>query len=90
MTAITYYSSFTVDGVSPDERWSVTPEFFMRWIILIGTVYFAFFEITNMLRDGFAYFKSMFNLVDCVTFVLNIYLTYATSAYPVHETNESR
>ena len=89
-TTIFYISAFTADGVDPDERWSATPEFFMRWVILIGTVYFAFIEITTMLRDGFVYFKSMYNLIDFGTFVLNFYLTYATSAYPLEESKESR
>ena len=90
ITALYYYSNYTVDGVDPDEKWSATPEFFTRCIILLGTGYFAFFEIKHMLRDGFKYFLDIFNVIDFLTFGLNIFLTHATSAYPIDEKKESR
>ena len=90
VTAIFYYSTFTVDGVDPDQAWAATPEFVSRWIILIGTVYFSYFEIASMIRDGFSYLKDIFNWIDWATFVLNFYLTYATSAFPLDESKESR
>lgn len=40
-------------------------------IILIS--YFIFFEIKSILRDGSTYFKDVFNYLDMLSIVANIY-----------------
>ncbi len=76
-----YVSNYTVEGIDPDDRWSLTPEFFLRWFILLSVLYFAFFEFVCMIRDGWQYFTDIFNLFDWGAFALNLWLLYATSAY---------
>ena len=87
-TAIYYVSNYTVEGIDPEDRWAMTPEFFMRWIILVSVIYFAFFEFICILRDGLTYFTDVFNYVDWGAFVLNLWLLYATSAYQKDEDND--
>ena len=79
LVTIYYVSSYTVAGIDPDDRWALTPEFFMRWFILACVFYFAFFEFVCMLRDGGAYFLDIFNYNDWLAFVLNFYLVYVTA-----------
>ena len=50
----------------------------MRCIILIGIAYFVFFEMVCMMRDGLSYLTDIFNWLDIMSFVLNLYLIYAT------------
>ena len=40
-------------------------------IILIS--YFIFFEIKSIMRDGSTYFKDVFNYLDILSIVANIY-----------------
>ena len=88
VTAICYLSTYTLPGIDPEERWSPTIEFFMRWVYLLGTLYFEFFELLNMKRDGWGYFKDVFNYVDSATFVLNLYLIYVTVFHQHDEDND--
>ena len=81
VVSLYYVSNFTVAGISPDDRWSFTVEFFMRWFILLSVLYFAFFEFVSAIRDGAAYFMDIYNYVDWAAFVLNMWVLYATSAY---------
>ena len=79
LTAIWYLSNYAVEGIDPDKRWDLTPEFFMRWIIIAQVLYFFYFEFMSMLRDGWPYLLDVFNYIDLLSFSLNIYLIYATT-----------
>ena len=55
----------------------------MRIFILIFVAYFFFFEIVGMLREGLAYWTDIFNWIDNISFMVNLYLIYAT-VYDTH------
>ena len=79
VTTVSYLSIYAVPGIDADQRWAMTPEFFMRWIILAGVGYFAFFEVVAIIRNGKNYLKDIFyNLFDWTSFSLNVYLLWVT------------
>jgi len=75
---IVYVTTWAVDGIPTDEVWSPTPEFFLRWIVFVCVLYFLFFEIVAIVRDGWSYLTDIFNYFDWIAFFLNFYVTYTT------------
>ena len=60
----------------------------MRLVIFVLMLYFLFFEVVSFIRDGYKYWESFHNKVDIFSFLLNIYLIYATVWY--HPSNNDR
>lgn len=50
----------------------------LRYIILTLIAYFFFFEMVCIMRDGLDYLTDIFNWMDNIAFILNIYMIYAT------------
>ena len=73
-----YLSYFAVEGVEGLNDVEKNLEYAMRILILIFVSYFLFFEIVCILRDGLSYLKDIFNWIDIISFMLNIYLIIAT------------
>ena len=46
----------------------------LRYLIIALVIYFAFFELVSMVRDGFSYLLDIFNYLDWSAFSLNFYL----------------
>ena len=63
----------------PDERASMTGEFWLRILMFLFILYFIFFEFVSFLRDGMGYIKDVFNWLDISSFGLNIYLAFLTA-----------
>jgi len=78
IATIFYSTMYAVDGIAEEDRWELTTEFFLRWFILASVIYFAFFEVVAMVRDGYGYLTDIFNVFDWTAFVLNIYTIYST------------
>ena len=60
----------------------------MRLVIFVLMLYLFYFEIVSLVRDGVRYWKNGYNWVDIFSFLLNIYLIYATVWY--HPENNDR
>ena len=73
-----YMSKYAVDGIEEDFN-EVTFEFFLRWIVLTFAIYFSYFELRCVYRDGYHYFLDVFNYVDVASHSLNIYLVFKAS-----------
>ena len=73
-----YLSYFAVEGIEGLNDVEKNLEYAMRILILIFVSYFLFFEIVCILRDGLSYLKDIFNWIDIISFMLNIYLIIAT------------
>ena len=41
-------------------------------------IYFVFFEVVAIVRDGWNYLTDVFNYFDWAAFILNFYVTYTT------------
>ena len=78
LCTIFYVTIWSVEGIDYDKRWDLTPEFVVRWIILILVIYFVFFEVVAIVRDGWNYLTDVFNYFDWAAFILNFYVTYTT------------
>jgi len=78
IATIVYSTNWAVDGIAEEDRWTLSPEFFLRWFILASVFYFMFFEIVSMIRNGTDYLTDIFNVFDWTAFVLNIYTLYST------------
>ena len=62
-----YTTYYAIDGVEPDNNWDSCKEFLTRILVLVGTIYFSYFELIAMTRDGLTYFYSdVFNYIDLV------------------------
>lgn len=75
-STIYYVSNYPRTGILEEERWALTTEFFLRWIILASVLYFAFFEIVTMTRDGMDYWFDIYNYFDWTAFTLNFYVVF--------------
>ena len=73
IATLIYISKYTVVGVDPSQRWEPTTELANRIIMILLTVYFIFFEVKSVLRDGLDYFREVFNYLDILSFTANIY-----------------
>ena len=51
----------------------MTDEIVNRFIMLLLIMYFIFFEIKSILRDGLNYFKDVFNFLDMLSIGTNIF-----------------
>ena len=71
IATIIYVSTFSVDGISEDERYALTVEFVLRITIIISMIYFSVFEIDQILRQGWSYFLDVFNAFDWLAFLFN-------------------
>jgi hypothetical protein len=80
---IFYVSKWGVEGIPEEDIWKPTAEFFMRWIILLLVIYFAFFEFVGMVKDGWGYLFDVYNYIDWAAFILNFYNMIASVWYPV-------
>ena len=60
----------------------------MRLVIFVLMLYLFYFEVVSLVRDGIRYWKNGYNWVDIFSFLLNIYLIYATVWY--HPENNDR
>ena len=69
-----YLQSYALDGIPEDERVSFSVEFVLRWLILLSLIYFMFFEVVQILRDGLGYFFDIYNYFDMSQYTINIYL----------------
>ena len=75
IATIMYTTYYAVDGVEPDNTADAIKEFVSRVIVIIGTFYFAYFELITIVRDGCEYLKDVFNYVDLAMPFLQLYLT---------------
>ena len=76
LATIIYVTSWAVPGIPEDEKWSLSAEFFLRWYILASVVYFGFYEMVAIVRDGSSYMTDIFNYIDWTAFILNFYTVY--------------
>ena len=61
-----YTTYYAIDGVEPDNNLDSCKEFLTRILVLVGTIYFSYFELIAMTRDGLTYFGDVFNYIDLV------------------------
>ena len=74
IASIVYITNYGVHGVPKEELSDFSAELVLRFLVFVGTVYFVFFELRGMWRDGFAYFTAINNYVDMFSLALNIYI----------------
>lgn len=67
-----YISNYAVTGVKKPEEFS--EEMVLRYLIIILILYFCYFEVRCMIRDGLSYLLDVYNYIDIGTFILNLYL----------------
>lgn len=71
-----YISNFAVHGYEvPDDFW-FTNEFILRVFTIVLMCYFLYFEIRCIIRDRFAYLIEIYNYLDLISFILNIWLIH--------------
>ena len=61
----------------------------MRLVIVVLMFYLFYFEIVCLIRDGRRYWYNFYNLVDIFSFLLNIFLIYATVWYRPNNSDRS-
>ena len=66
VATIMYTTYYAVDGVEPDDVYDRFKEVITRIIVIVGTFYFAYFELVTMVRDGTEYFCDPFNGPDLI------------------------
>ena len=66
VSTIMYTTYYAVDGVEPDDVYDRFKEVISRIIVIVGTFYFAYFELITMVRDGTEYFGDPFNGPDLI------------------------
>ena len=71
---IYYTSEYALVGVDSDHVWDFTGEFVLRCILIILNIYFVYFEIRDVMRDGLSYLFDPFNYLDVLKLSLNMYL----------------
>jgi len=69
MATIFYITVYSVRGV-PEEGVEALIEFIVVIFIAVSTIYFMFFEIVAIVRDGWDYTKDIYNLFDWSTYLL--------------------
>ena len=69
---LAYATRYSVAETPTDEP--VEP--ILRYLIIVLVIYFAFFELVSMVRDGFSYLLDVFNYLDWSAFALNFYLIF--------------
>ena len=68
---------YTLEGINNEGTlFEKTVPYIMAVLILIGVLFFLFFEFVVALRAGLDYFVDVFNYIDLTSFALNIYLIY--------------
>ena len=73
-----YLSHFAVNGVDENNESEKRIEQAMRLLIFFLLTYFIFFEIVCMMRDGLDYITDVFNWIDIISFMINLYLIVVT------------
>ena len=79
-TTIIFFTWFTSGGIQDEEEKIIA--FFMGFIIIILDLYFLFFELVVIARDGIWDYLAdgFFNYLDLITTVLNAVLVFETLA----------
>lgn len=75
---LTYITLFSVQGVDRLSDSQQGAEIVMRFIILLQILYFIYFEFVSVIRDGTDYLYDIYNWIDISSFIINIFLIYAT------------
>lgn len=75
ISTLIYISNYVLDGIDTEDVWSRwSSETLHRFIVIILNIYFLYFEIRSMIRDGFPYFFDIFNYVDLLGLMGTMYL----------------
>ena len=75
ISTLIYISNYVLDGIDTEDVWSRwSAETLHRFIVIILNIYFLYFEIRSMIRDGFPYFFDIFNYVDLLGLMGTMYL----------------
>ena len=79
-TTIIFFTWFTSGGIQDEEEKIIA--FFMGFIIIVLDLYFLFFELVVIARDGIWDYLAdgFFNYLDLITTVLNAILVFETLA----------
>ena len=74
IVTLIYISTYALVGIKEEDRYVFSVELCLRITMGILMLYFFSFECRCILRDGLAYFVDIFNYIDLVSFMLNIYI----------------
>ena len=90
LTTIIFFELFTSAGIhmnNEDEKWAA---YVMAFVIIVLDLYFLFFELVVIARDGFKEYiaSDFFNYVDVITSVLNAVLVYWTFTETSEDQND--
>ena len=75
-----------MEGINIDgdlNEWLIP--YILAGLLVLGVLFFLFFEVISALRTGAKYFSDPFNYVDIGTFTLNIYLSITTFNHKYEE-----
>ena len=90
LSTLFYISNYVVEGVDVPDDFLLTTEFWLRIVSLTLMSYFLYFEIRCIIRDQFSYLFDIFNYIDLISILLNIWLIFrATRGKHAHEEAES-
>ena len=78
LTTVCFLTTFTREGLFTYGDDAEIIAICLGCVIIILDLYLFYFEIYNVLRDGWSYFADPFNYFDLATSFLNIYLVIAT------------
>ena len=62
------------EGLKPDERYALTVEIFVRFIVIALIVYHAMYEFMQLWRFKASYFAETANWVDLSSIILNSFI----------------
>ena len=78
LCTIYFYTVFTSPGIHSSSENEKLVALIMGLIIICLDLYFLFYELVIVMRDGTKYLNSVVNFVDMITAFINMWLVYQT------------